>query len=413
MDIEILPIMRKDDSDVFANRGVQKSEIVMPHPNGDNTYYEMLKIPYIDSHDKTLGIIAISRNITHRIMEEKKILKLTYQDVLTKIHNRTYFEKEIKSLDDADQLPLSIILGDINGLKIINDALGHAEGDLLLVNTAKLLRSCIRPADVLARIGGDEFCILMPKTDNKTAQTILNQIISTSSRKKYVSISLGLATKNDPEESFAKIFSNAEEYMYRSKMLNSKSQHNSLIASMKTTMFEKSNETEEHADRISKMSRIIGYDIDLSEKEIVELELLSNLHDIGKIAIDKRILKKPGKLTEEEWAELKKHPEIGYRITNAIPELKHISKYILSHHERWDGTGYPQGLSGESIPILSRILAVVDSYDAMTHDRIYRKALTKEEAVSELMCGAGTQYDPEIVKVLLSSILKNDLHIIN
>jgi HD-GYP domain-containing protein (c-di-GMP phosphodiesterase class II) len=122
----------------------------------------------------------------------------------------------------------------------------------------------------------------------------------------------------------------------------------------------------------------------LPDRDIVELELLSTLHDIGKISIDESILTKCGELTEPEWIEIKKHPEVGYRITQAIPELKHISDYILSHHERWDGSGYPQGLGGESIPLLSRILAVVDSYDAMTQDRVYRKAISKEAAIAEI-----------------------------
>lgn len=136
------------------------------------------------------------------------------------------------------------------------------------------------------------------------------------------------------------------------------------------------------------------------------LELLSTLHDIGKISIDSNILSKPGVLTKEEWSEIKKHPEVGFRITQASPELRHISEYILSHHERWDGDGYPQGLSGEQIHLLSRILLVVDSYDAMTQDRTYRKAITKEAAAAEILNNAGTQFDPVIARVFVGKVLK-------
>ena len=138
---------------------------------------------------------------------------------------------------------------------------------------------------------------------------------------------------------------------------------------------------------------------------MVELELLSMLHDIGKIGVDDSILTKFDTLTDAEWREMKKHPEIGYRIAMAAPELKHIAEYILCHHERWDGKGYPQGLTGEEIPVLSRIIAVVDSYDAMTHDRAYRKAISAEDAKTEILNNAGTQFDPKIAKVFVDKIL--------
>lgn len=195
--------------------------------------------------------------------------------------------------------------------------------------------------------------------------------------------------------------------MYRRKLLEHKSLHNSILASIKTTMFEKSNETEEHAERLAKMSRQLGQALGLSEEELVELELSSALHDIGKIAIDDRILKKPGKLTDSEWREIKRHPEVGFRIAQASPEFKHISEYILCHHERWDGKGYPQGIEGENIPLISRIIALVDAYDAMTEDRVYRKSVNIEEAIDEIKKNAGTQFDPHIARIFVEKVLMN------
>jgi HD-GYP domain-containing protein (c-di-GMP phosphodiesterase class II) len=128
------------------------------------------------------------------------------------------------------------------------------------------------------------------------------------------------------------------------------------------------------------------------------------LHDIGKIGIDNSILNKPGKLSKNEWEIMKKHSEIGYRIAMSSPELEPIAEYILAHHERWDGNGYPQGLKGEEIPLLSRILAVVDSYDAMTEDRVYRKAMTHQAAIEEIKKNAGTQFDPNIAQIFIDSL---------
>lgn len=151
---------------------------------------------------------------------------------------------------------------------------------------------------------------------------------------------------------------------------------------------------------------MIGEKIGLSQNNMDQLHLFSMLHDIGKIAIDDRILNKPGKLTSEEWMEMKKHPEIGYRIAMSTIELKSSAEFILTHHERWDGKGYPQGLSGEEIPLLSRILGIADAYDAMTEDRVYRKAMAHEEAVAEIIKNKGTQFDPQLAQLFADLIQK-------
>jgi HD-GYP domain-containing protein (c-di-GMP phosphodiesterase class II) len=224
----------------------------------------------------------------------------------------------------------------------------------------------------------------------------------------YTNISLGYATKIIVEESFEKVIEDAEGYMYKLKFLEHRSMYSSIISSIKTTVNEKSYETEEHAERMATLSRKLGKEVGLSEEELITLELATTLHDIGKISIDRNILTKPGKLSKEEWDELKKHPEVGYRITQTIPELRGVSEHILCHHERWDGKGYPQGLAGEDIPLLARILSVVDSYDAMTQDRSYKRAITKEEAIIEIRNNAGTQFDSEIARIFIEKILTKE-----
>jgi diguanylate cyclase (GGDEF)-like protein/PAS domain S-box-containing protein len=361
------------------------------------------------------GVLMNFHDITERKEREEKILFLNYHDVLTGLYNRAFFEKESKRIDNERELPISIIMGDINGLKLINDAFGHAEGDKLLVEIAKILSSCCRSEDIVARTGGDEFCILLPQTSIEVAKTICRRIYKacenyewkTDKEILYLSISLGYAAKTDSYEHVESILKDAEEHMYKQKLLERKSMHSSIISSIKTTMFEKSHETEEHEERLVELSKMVGRALELSDSQLNELDLLSTLHDIGKISINDNILNKSDKLTDEEWLEIRKHPEVGYRIAQASPELVPIADFILCHHERWDGKGYPQGLKGEAIPLLSRIVSVVDSFDAMTKDRPYRKAMPVAAALDEITKNAGTQFDPEIARIFVEELLQS------
>lgn len=160
-------------------------------------------------------------------------------------------------------------------------------------------------------------------------------------------------------------------------------------------------ETWSHSIRVGYYCQRIGNSLDFSCRELRLVSVLSMFHDIGKLGIRPAILQKPEKLTAAEWQEIKRHPEIGYRLTAGVPEISKIAGCVLGHHERWDGLGYPQGLKEETIPLFCRILAVADAFDAMTCDRVYRKALGREQAVSELRCNAGRQFDPRIVQTFV------------
>ena len=328
--------------------------------------------------------------------QNERISYLSYHDYLTGLYNRAFFEEEKKRLDTQRQLPLSVIMGDINGLKLINDGFGHAKGDSVLVEISGILQSCGREEDIIARIGGDEFVILLPHTDSVSAQLVCNRIYDScrefalEGKEIYPSISLGHATKTTAMESMDDVLIAADESMSRQKLLDSRSAHSSIISSIKVIMFEKSQETQEHAERLIELSRSMGLAMFLSEDQLNELELLSTLHDIGKMGISASILSKREKLSNEEWSEMRKHPEVGFRIAQSTSELLPIAKYILCHHERWDGKGYPQGLEGDKIPLLSRILAIADAYDAMTNDRAYRAAISKKEAIEEIRKYSGT-----------------------
>ena len=385
-------------------------------PDGSIVWAKLTCIGLENGDDYKDVELTLIEDATEQKQRDEEIIYLNYHDILTGLYNRAFFEEEKQRLDTRRQLPISIIMGDINGLKLINDAFGHNAGDKLLVEIAGILRSCCRNEDIIARVGGDEFLIFLPQTEASTAQKICDRIYEECKRFNQQSdvgafnpsIALGTATKNFVADSLAKISKSAEDLMYRRKLIDRKSIHSSLIKSIKATMFEKSHETQEHAERLVALSKMVGKEIELSEELLNELEMLATLHDIGKVSVDDHILTKTGALTDEEWVEIKKHPEAGYRIAQSSPELMSIADYILSHHERWDGKGYPQGLSGEAIPLLSRIISIVDAYDAMTQDRPYRKAMSKEQSVNEIKKNAGKQFDPEIASIFLEQVLPRE-----
>lgn len=355
------------------------------------------------------GIIV---DITESKRQFLQIQYLSDHDQLTGLYNRSYFESERNRINREKRSPVALLYADINGLKLINDAFGSGAGDRIIQKTAELLRSSVRSGDILARIGGDEFALLLSGTDSKAAlnriqeiQGVFNAYNETlADRALVINVSIGWSEKDTPDADISQLEKEAEANLARRKLFDQKSHHNAVLSSIMTTLFERSYETEEHAERIGSLCAIIGERIGLSHGEIDKLRLFAILHDIGKIGVSDQILNKPGPLDDEELAQMRKHPEIGYRIAMSSPELAPIAELILSHHERWDGTGYPNRISGEKIPLLSRILALVDAYDAMTNDRVYRKALPREEVILEVKRNSGTQFDPELCEIFLQTL---------
>ncbi|MDD5659447.1 MAG: histidine kinase N-terminal 7TM domain-containing protein [Actinomycetota bacterium] len=351
-------------------------------------------------------------DITERKEHEEKIKYLNFHDKLTGLFNRTYFEEEIKRLDTKRQLPISIVVGDVNGLKLINDSYSYEKGDMLLKKVALKLKEKFRQEDIIARWGEDEFIILLPLTPLETALEIIDRVrVSCENDKIFnipLSISLGAFTKTDESQDINNVVKEAEDRMYRRKLMEKESAHNSIIVSLEKALEERDYETSEHIKRIRYYALKLGESLGLPENKLDEISLLATLHDIGKIAITDNIILKPGPLTPEEWAIIQKHPEIGYRIATSSIELLVIAEGILAHHERWDGKGYPKGISGDQIPIIARIITIVDSFDAMISDRPYRKALGIDEAISELKRCSGTQFDPVIAKKFINILSKKN-----
>jgi len=348
-------------------------------------------------------------NAIELMKRNMEISYLSYHDFLTELYNRRFCEEEIQRLNTLENLPMSIIVGDINGLKLINDTFGHNKGDELLKRAAATIQSVCRIDDIVARWGGDEFIILLPKTKREEAEEVVDRIKYLYSEDQgngiHGSISFGWDTKQTIDEEIARVFKNAEDDMYRNKTCENESVRSYMINTIINTLHEKNPREEMHSKRVSELCQAIGIEIGLSDIKIRMLKVGGLLHDIGKIAIEEGILNKQEKLTNQEWNEIKRHPDIGFRILSSSYEMQELAGYILAHHERWDGRGYPKGLKGEAIPKISRIIALADSYDAMTNERPYRTALTEETVINELRVNAGLQFDPEITRVFVEKVL--------
>lgn len=367
---------------------------------------------YKDSNGNIISLWGAAQDITERKKAEEKLVYISFHDHLTDLYNRRFFEEELKRLDKDCNLPISIIMCDINGLKLVNDSFGHYSGDALLKKAAETIKKACREEDVIARIGGDEFVVILPKTDSDNTQQVSNRIKDLASKEKVanieLSISYGHDTKTLDTQSIVEIIANAENNMYRHKLSERSSMRSKTIDLIMNALFEKSNREAIHSNRVSSLCKAIGSKMNFDKESVNQIGIAGLIHDIGKIGIDEKILNKPGSLTADEKVEIERHPEIGWRLLSSTNEFSVLAQFVLSHHEKWDGSGYPHGIKGKEIPLESRIIAVADAYDAMTSERSYRKALCKDAATKELTRCSGTQFDPEIVDVFVNQVLSDN-----
>lgn len=375
-------------------------------PDGTIRHYDSWLFPIANDKDETalVGLVAI--DVTDRKKNEEQFKYLSQHDSLTGLYNRAFFENQMEKLDNQEY-PLTIMVLDADGLKLINDSMGHDRGDMLLKNLARVVKSSLRESDILARTGGDEFVIILPKTDKQTAQMIskrINNSIQLHNQKDPslpLSISMGMVTVEEPGQSSEDILRKADGLMYHNKIANMESSRNGIVNSLITALADRDYLAQGHGKRLLEHCVRLGERIKLPQKTITALSLLAKVHDLGNVGVPADILFKPGPLTIDEWETMQQHPEKGCRIAiaSSSPDLKEIADLILKHHERWDGKGYPLGLMEEEIPIECRILAIADSYDAMINERPYRKARSRAAAIAEIKRCSGSQFDPELVKV--------------
>ncbi len=376
------------------------------HIDGDDDYFFEIRVA--KSVDEE--VIILIRDISDSKKYEEKFNYLCFHDQLTGLNNRAYFGHELKRLDGSREHPISIILIDMDGVKLVNDTLGHEVGDALLKAGAAVLKQSLRHSDILARTGGDEFVAILPRTDLDIGKGIIQRIHNQAdlhSRKNNslpLSFSMGIAVANDKEYSLDKVYIEADEIMSKNKIKKGIAIKTYLVDTMIKALGVKDYVEQGHCYRVNLLAQAVGKKIGVKSKQLAKLELLAQVHDIGKVGIPDEILFKKEKLTENESKFIYQHTEKGYRIASASPQTSSVADLILKHHENWDGSGYPLGISGKEIPIECRIMLVVDSFDVMTSERSYSEPKSVEEAICELKLYSGTRYDPKIVEAMVESV---------
>ncbi len=320
---------------------IEYSDKLLLSKTGNEVPVEISIAPIKHDNGNISGAVFIFRDVSEKKAEQRKIEFLSYNDVLTGLYNRRYIEESIRVLDTPENLPLSLFSIDVDGLKLANDAFGHELGDQLLKTVAGILKISCRPDDIIGRVGGDEFCILMTKTDEMEAailkQRILNEISNLKLNPVMVSLAIGFAVKRSPEDDIKSIMMISDNRMYQDKIKSSKIMRSQTIQMALEYINSCSGKEKIHTDNVSYYCQAIARAMNLSEKAVQDIKLAAELHDIGKIMVPSQILDKTGILSKDELNIVKRHPEIGYQMLKTVEEYAHLSEYVLYHHERWDG----------------------------------------------------------------------------
>ncbi len=389
---------------------VKDIENVLITKSGDRVNIEISLSPIKDPSDQVNGAIIIIRDISERYQKNKELEYLSNHDYLTGVYNRHFMEKKLLELDTEDNLPLTLVITDVNGLKLINDAYGHDVGDKLLMKVSELIKHQTSKEDYLGRIGSDEFIAFLPKTSLEAGKALIKDLHIKANEAKLdsviISLACGVATKTDIKQDINVIRREANNNMYRDKQVHGRTMRSQTIETVLRNINNKYDREQVHTERVSVYCERLAQALQLSNQQVVEAKIAGVLHDIGKIMVPAEILNKEEHLTKEEWAEVQRHPVTGYHILKSVDEYAHLADSILYHHERFDGKGYPDGLSGHDIPLLSRIITVTDAYEAMTASRPYQDTKTSEAAIEELRNCKGSQFDPYIVEVFIDEVLK-------
>ncbi|NPV90090.1 MAG: diguanylate cyclase [Firmicutes bacterium] len=374
-------------------------------PEGNARWLQWRNRAILNDQGELVEYQSVGWDITDRRRMEERLRSLGLRDALTGLHNRAYFEDTVRRVEEGRYRRAGILVCDLDGLKLVNDTMGHLAGDQLLNATAEIIKKCFRGDDVVTRIGGDEFAVIIPGCDRNALERGYRRVVKAVDQYNQknpdlpLSISIGYSLMEKPNKPLPEAFREADDNMYREKLHHSRSARSVIVRTLMRALEERDFITQGHAVRMQKLVTVLGEAARLTGQKLADLQLLAQFHDIGKVAVPDQLLFKPGRLDEAEFERMKRHSESGHRIALASPDLSHIADWILKHHEWWDGSGYPLGLRGEEIPLECRILAIADAFDAMTSNRPYRKAMPMQDAIEELERGAGIQFDPELVDV--------------
>ncbi len=338
---------------------------------------------------------------------KKRSDELTFQgfhDATTTLYNRQYFQEEAKRVSTGRFDPVGVFICDVNGLKLVNDTLGHLAGDNLLREAASAIQGCFRKGDFVARIGGDEFAILIPKATREVMEAAAERLVRASKEGKSepgsmpVSFAFGYAWGDTKMRPLAEMVAEADDAMYIMKDKQRDCYRSDLVEYLMKELSNHQNLRQGHmlnCERIMRdFAEFCRYPDDYADK----LVLLARYHDIGFVGIPLSIANKKDRLSPDEFREVRRHPEIGYRIAQVVPELRSVAEFIRVHHFWYNGEGYPPAAGERGIPREARIMKIVDAFVAMTMDKTYRTILTREEALAELRRCSGREFDPEIVE---------------
>lgn len=392
------------DKEVLETGKCIKVESIHTYKNG-KVFLEDIKAPIFGEGNEIIGVVGTSRDITERKKLEDKLTYLSYRDKLTGLYNRTYFDKVSEEYNKNKEDIISIIMGDMNGLKIVNDSLGHLEGDRFIVEISKIIKKVVKDKGEVVRWGGDEIVIILKGTDKDKAieisEDISNECLLANHKPVPLSISLGVSSGKG--KNINELITEAEKEVYKNKLLNDATIRKATINSIKRNIYN-NDESKKRIKRMMKLANKIGEDMKLSKNEMDNLRLVVKLHDIGKVGISYEILEKGNNLTKEEIELIKLHTEKGYRILQADKDLSHIASAVLTHHERWDGKGYSLGLAGNSIPFCARVVYLLNAYDYMINGK--DEKISEEEAIEVIKKESGKKFDPRLVKVFLRVLNK-------
>ncbi|MDC7226917.1 MAG: diguanylate cyclase [Spirochaetales bacterium] len=384
--------------DMLTEQGVQRNFEYVDKSGKTEKFYDCRFIQTTDTET-----VCIIRDISTHKSREKEILHRSFHDKLTGLYNRAYFEEECNRIDQSrESLPTSILVIDVNSLKLINDAFGHDFGDKLLLAVSNILSANCRKSDVIARTGGDEFAIILPKSPREKAEKLSERIRRACLERHFddifarPSVSIGSAERTDNSQTIDDIIKLADKRMYDMKLERRTEHLNTLISDILNSMQIHGQQSKNHTENCIKLSIDFAVFLNLPKDSVKKIKNLALLHDIGNIRLSNEILSKSDRLSETEYDEIKQHPIIGYRITKAIPDYSSVADLILHHHERWDGQGYPSGLKGKDIPLLCRLFSIIDTWELLINGSTYKPSLSFTEAANEIRRCSGKQFDPEI-----------------